>query len=350
MIVFLHGAPAFGAVENYVIDVVRGLGERRAALIYPDVPELEPFTMLPVQQVPLPTEVVGASTPKLIVELTRALRRLRPDVAHVTDVWPAAMIAARLARVPRLIVTHHTPELPRRDNLLGRIWWKLAWMTRPQIVYTSERDRQHDGRGRGTHVVYYGIDLERWRNADRAVQHAGPIVGTAARLVEQKGLPLLVEAAPAILERHPSTLFAIVGDGDERESLERLVEERGLAESFMFTGARTDVERYVSSFDVYVLPSYFEGLCYAVIEAQVAGVPVVATPVGGVAENVIDGVTGKRMTVADAESLAAGVIWMLDNPTEAKQLAGEARRRASDRYPKERMVAETLALYDPPRG
>jgi glycosyltransferase involved in cell wall biosynthesis len=98
------------------------------------------------------------------------------------------------------------------------------------------------------------------------------------------------------------------------------------------------------------LPSYFEGLCYAVIEAQVAGVPVVATPVGGVAENVVEGVTGKRMAVGDAASLAEGVIWMLDNPGERSKVADEARRRATELYAKERMVAETVALYDPRPG
>ncbi|HEV8461322.1 MAG TPA: glycosyltransferase, partial [Gaiellaceae bacterium] len=228
----------------------------------------------------------------------------------------------------------------------GRLWWWLAWLTRPEVVYTSERDRVNDGRGARTHVVYYGIDLDRWSDAPHALEHDGPIVGTAARLVPQKGLDLLVDAAPAILARHPSALFAIVGDGDERPRLERLVRDRGLDAAFLFPGARTDVERFVSSFDVYALPSYFEGLCYAVIEAQVAGVPVVATPVGGVAENVIDGVTGRRMQVGDAGSLAAGVLAMLDDPATTERLVVEARRRARDRYSRERMVAETLALYD----
>lgn len=347
MIIFLHGAPAFGAVESYVLDLLRGLDDRPAAIVYPDVPALERFSEVPlVEHIRLREEVVAGSTLRLVAQLTRTLRRLRPDIVHVTDVWPAAMIAAWIARVPRVIVTHHTPELPRRDNAAGRLWWRLAWLTRPEIVYTSESDREADGRGGRTHVVYYGIDLERWLHAEHAIDHDGPVIGTAARLVEQKGLSLLVDAAPAIVGRHPSTLFVIVGDGDQRPALERLVRDAGLNESFVFTGARSDVERFVSSFDVYALPSYFEGLCYAVIEAQVAGVPVVATPVGGVAENVIDDVTGKRMVVGDAASLAAAIVWMLDNPAKTRELAAEAKRRAVERYSRDRMVAETVALYD----
>lgn len=346
MILYLHGASAFGAVENYALDVVRGLDGRRAAIAYPDVPALAPFRSLPAEQVPLPPELLGGSTLGVIRELTRLLRRFRPEIVHVVDVWPAGMIAARLARVPRLVVTHHTPALPRRDNLAGRLFWRVAWLARPEIVYTSERDRRTDARRGRTHVIYYGIDLDRWRDAPQALDHDGPVVGTAARLVPQKGLPLIVDAAPVILERHPTTLFAIVGDGEQRASLEQLVRDRGLEQSFVFTGARDDVERYVSSFDVYVLPSYFEGLCYAVIEAQVAGVPVVATPVGGVAENVIDEETGLLMEIGDAASLARGVNRLLDDKALAHQLAQAARERSLQRYSRARMVAETLALYD----
>lgn len=347
MIVFLHGAPAFGAVESYVVDIASGV-EDAAAIVYPDVPELEPFAKVPLREhVRLSEASLRKPTAMVVASLVRILLRLQPDVVHITDVWPAAMIAARIARVRQVIVTHHTPELPRRDNFMGRIWWRIAWSTRPETIYTSRKDEEFDSRHvRGaTHVVYYGIDLARWLKAAPALEHDGPIVGTAARFVEQKGLDLIVEAAPLVLEKYPSALFAIVGDGPQRPVLERLVHESGLEDSFLFPGVRRDVEKYVSSFDVYVLPSYFEGLCYAVIEAQVAGVPVVATPVGGVAENVIEGITGRLMEIGSARSLAEGVIATLGNPEDAAAAATEARRRAVRLYARERMVAETTKLY-----
>lgn len=347
VIVFLHGAPAFGAVESYVIDIAGGV-KGAAAIVYPDVPELAPFAELPLaEHVRIPEASLNGSTPIVVGSLVRILLRLKPDVVHITDVWPAAMIAARIARIPQVIVTHHTPELPRRDNLMGRLSWRIAWLTKPETIYTSRKDEAFDSRhARGiTHVVYYGIDLARWMKATPALEHDGPIVGTAARFVKQKGLDLIVEAAPVVLEKYPSALFALVGDGPQRPILERLVRENGLEDSFAFPGMRGDVERYVSSFDVYVLPSYFEGLCYAVIEAQVAGVPVVATPVGGVAENVIEGVTGRLMEIGSAHSLAEGVIATLDNPHNAAAAATEAQRRAISLYARERMVAETTRLY-----
>ena len=114
MIVLLHGASAYGAVERYVAAIARALGDR-GLLVHPGVPELD--------RLGVRTTVLRNPS---VVTLTRLLRRLRPRVVHVTDVWPQALVAARLARVPRLLVTHHTPELPRSDNLAGRAWQRRS--------------------------------------------------------------------------------------------------------------------------------------------------------------------------------------------------------------------------------
>jgi glycosyltransferase involved in cell wall biosynthesis len=347
VIAFLHGAPAFGAVETYVLDILDGVRarRRRAALVYPAVPELARFDAREdVERFPLAPSLVSGSTPRLVLELAKQLRRLRPNIVHVTDVWPPALVAARIARVPRLIVTHHTPELPRTDNTLGRLWWRTGWAMRPEVVYTSRSDRELDGRAR-SHVINYGIELDRFDAAAPALTHDGPVVGTVGRLEPQKGHALLVEAAPIVLAAHPDARFVIVGEGGLRGELEAMVRARDLDRSFVFTGPRADVPNLLASFDVFALPSYFEGLCYAVFEAQAAGVPVVATPVGGVRENVVAGETGVVARIGDAQSLADGILWTLAHPGEARALADAASRRVRERFAKQRMIDETLALY-----
>jgi glycosyltransferase involved in cell wall biosynthesis len=112
----------------------------------------------------------------------------------------------------------------------------------------------------------------------------------------------------------------------------------------MLTGERPDVPAWLASFDVFALPSLFEGLCYAVIEAQAARVPVVATPVGGVRETVIDKESGLIVPPGDPKALADAICWLLEHPEEARKLSDEAARRVQ-RFSKERMVEETLALY-----
>jgi glycosyltransferase involved in cell wall biosynthesis len=352
LIVLLHGSRSWGAVENYTAEVLGGLreGAEDAVFFYPDVPELEAFAAASggsVKTIPFPAaEILDASAPKVVVELARRLRPLRPRLVHVIDAWPGAMLAAWLARPERVLVTHHTPELQRGDSVVGRALWYLAWLTRPEVVYTSELDRRADGRSRlRTHVVYYGIDLDRFGNAVPSLPKTGPLIGCVARLVPQKGLHFLVEAAPSVLSRHPDARFVLVGDGELRATLEEQVRAAGLADTFIFTGHREDVPELVASLDVFALPSYFEGLCYAVIEAQAAGVPVVATPVGGIPENVVPGETGLLVPVGDPGALAEAISSLLDDPEEAARLAREARRRVFERYPIERMVEQTLRLY-----
>ena len=339
MIAFVHGLRNWGAVEEYVAAVVRGLAARGhpVALLYPDDPVLAPFAELPAR-----TETFDLDAGGLTRLLTRSLRSLRPRVVHATDVFPQAQLAARLAGVRRLYVTHHTPELPRRDSAAGRLWQRVGWWTRPEVVYTSDTDRRNDrGRSLRTHVVPLGIELERFAQGTPALE--GRVVGNVARLAEQKGQRDLIAAAPRVLERHPDLRFVVAGDGELREELEALAAPLG--DRFVFLGARGDVPDLLASFDVFAFPSRFEGLCLAVIEAQAAGVPVVATPVGGIRETVLDGETGWLVAPRDVEALAERIAWCLDHPDEARRVAGEAQRRVRERFAVERMVAETLALY-----
>jgi len=99
------------------------------------------------------------------------------------------------------------------------------------------------------------------------------------------------------------------------------------------------------SFSVYAQPSEYEGLCVAVLEAQAAGVPVVATPVGGLRETVVDGETGLVVPVGDAQALGAAIRRLLDDRALGERLAAEAQRRVRARYTLRRMIDETLALY-----
>ena len=186
-----------------------------------------------------------------------------------------------------------------------------------------------------------GIDLDRFARG-RAVLD-GRIVGNVARLAEQKGHRTLVAAAAIVRERHPDVRFVVAGDGELREELEALAAPLG--DGFSFLGARDDVPDLLASFEVFAFPSRFEGLCLSVIEAQAAGVPVVATPVGGIRETVVEGETGWLVPPDDPVALAERISWMLDHPAEARTVADEAQRRARERFSIERMVEATLALY-----
>ena len=267
--------------------------------------------------------------------LVQMLRRLHPRVAHVIDVWPQAVVAARLARVPRVLVTHHTPALPRQDNLAGRLWQRLGWAVKPEVIYTSEADRAADGR-EPSHVIPLGIAFERFTGATAALEGERPIVGSVGRLAEQKGYDTLLEAAALVHEAE----FVVVGDGELRSRLEAQA-----GENVRLIGRRDDVPELLASFAVYAQPSRFEGLCVAVLEAQAAGVPVIATPVGGMRDTVVHEQTGLVVPVDDALALASAVRRLLADRVLVNRLAEEGQRRVRERYSERRMIDETLALY-----
>lgn len=348
MIVLVHGAHAFGAVERYAASLVEGLkadGATATLLLSsdPSVDELAAVAGGTVAAERYPANLLAASGARVTFDLAGRLRRLRPDVVHLIDTWGAAAVAARVAGVRRLLVTHHTPQLPRHESLAGRIWTRLGWLMRPTVLYTSETDRQADRR-RPARVVELGIDLERFASAGAALSHQGPVVGNVARLAEQKGHATLVDAVPLVLQRRPDALFVIVGEGELRDDLEARVRGAGVERAVSFTGARGDVPELLKSFDVFAFPSLYEGLCLAVIEAQAAGVPVVATPVGGIRETVLDGVSGLLVPPGDPRALADAILRLLEDRDLAARLAAEAARRVT-RFSEREMVERTLALY-----
>jgi glycosyltransferase involved in cell wall biosynthesis len=306
LIALLHRGTEPGAVERYLDQLASALGDEAVV-------------------------VREESLPRLV----QALRSLRPRIAHVIDVWPQAFVAARLARVPRVLVTHHTPALPRRDNRVGRLWQRVGWATGPEVIYTSEADRAADGRA-PNHVIPLGIDLERFAGAKPALEGGRPIVGSVGRLAEQKGYDTLLEAATLV----PEAEFVIVGDGELQSRL-----ERAAGENVRLTGRRDDVPELLASFAVYAQPSRFEGLCVAVLEAQAAGVPVIATPVGGMRDTVVHEETGLVVPIGDAAALAAAVKRLLADRSLAKTLAHAAAGRVQDGYTERRMIDMTLALY-----
>jgi glycosyltransferase involved in cell wall biosynthesis len=339
VIALVHGLRAWGAVERYVAAIARALGDE-ALIVHPDDPALAPFADLGVEAVAYPAELLDAA-PALMRHLSSTLRRRRPDIVHVTEVLPPALVAARLAGVRRLLVTHHTPELPRRDNPAGRLWLRLGWLARPTVIYTSETDRARDGRSPSV-AVPLGIDVERFGSGRRVLE--GTIVGNVARLAEQKGQRTLLEAAPLVLDHHPDVRFAIAGEGELRPELEALAAPLG--DRVLLLGRRDDVPDLLASLAVFAFPSLFEGLCVAVIEAQAAGVPVVATPVGGIRETVVEGETGWLVPPRDPRALAVRIAWVLDHADEARAVALNARRQARERYSETAMVERTLALYE----
>ena len=175
------------------------------------------------------------------------------------------------------------------------------------------------------HIVHCGVRPDELTRVD----HEG--VGTrllfVARLAELKGLSILLEAMTTLIKTHPAGHLTVIGDGPQRERFEQLAREYGLDEAVTFTGylSQAEVRAQLAQTDVFVLPSYAEGVPVTLMEALGSAVPVVATQVGGVSELVEDGSNGFVVRPGDVESLADRLVELVADP-ELRQRLGDAGR------------------------
>jgi glycosyltransferase involved in cell wall biosynthesis len=194
--------------------------------------------------------------------------------------------------------------------------------------------RSNDGVAHGTSIRQeFGIPSD------------APIVGAICRLNPIKGVNYLVEAAGLLRDRFPEARFIVLGDGEIKPELTRRFKELGLESRAILTGFRTDTGRFLREFDVSVLPSLTEGLSNTVMESMAAGVPVVATRVGGTPEIVVDGVTGFLVEPRDVSGLANSIATLIEDRQFARRMGDAGRRHILEQFSIERAVGKLEDLY-----
>ncbi len=293
--------------------------------------------------------------PRLFLELARLFRTRHVDVVHTHNPQPLLFSAlpAKLARA-RLVHTKHgvNPDSPRRlamRRAAGRLVDAFVAVSQPTADVASERRECRSGR---LHVVPNGIDLRRFGpdgDARRAIRRELGIpddafaVGTVGRLWPEKGHAYLISSLASVLGE--SFHLVITGEGPERDNLTRQVAELARPGSVHLTGNRRDVPKVLAALDVFVLTSKSEGLPLVIPEAMAAGLPVVATRVGGIPQVVEEGVTGFMVAYGDEDALRGRLVALDGDRQLAGRLGTMGRERSLDRYSSRRMVADYLALY-----
>jgi glycosyltransferase involved in cell wall biosynthesis len=195
-----------------------------------------------------------------------------------------------------------------------------------------------------------GIHIRR-RNETQLCRHRlgladdAPVIGTVTRFAPEKDPHLWLETAAAIAAARPHSRFVLAGYGNLEKQIERKIETLGLAERFILPGAAKDVGLIYGALDVLLLTSRYEGTPNVLIEAQAAGIPVVAPDVGGTSEALLDGITGILVCRRRASNLASAVLEILEDPRWRERAATEGPRFASKRFGHQRMIDETIAAY-----
>ncbi|UCE01995.1 MAG: glycosyltransferase [Candidatus Latescibacterota bacterium] len=201
-------------------------------------------------------------------------------------------------------------------------------------------------------LVPSGIDLERHRaigdtsyvRDEFALQQCGPLIGNVAALAPHKSQVDFIRAARIVAEQVEDARFLIVGEGELRGELESMIRELGMQDRILLTGFRSDALAILASFDLFVLSSYLEGLCTSIMDAQVLGVPVVATNTGGVPDLVQHEHTGLLSPPRRPEALAAAILRLLREPGLRDRCVANARKRSPE-YDFHHMVRRTAEAY-----
>jgi glycosyltransferase involved in cell wall biosynthesis len=313
---------------------------------------------VPVTSLGVGTRLSNPRSVRAILRTARMLRHDRVDIVHGYQWRPALVgtLVGRLARVPLRLASKRS--LTGDDARARHAWRRIARQV-DTVIVNAEALRS-DGERLGMRcrwtLLQNGVDAERFRvpmpgAATRAavgLDPRRPVIGTIGRLEDRKGQEQLLMALRALAARgngsRPQGL--IVGDGPLRAALVERARSLGVAADVRFAGTVGDVRPMLAAMDVFVLPSWAEGMSNALMEAMAAGRPVVATAVGGNTEVVTDGHTGLLVPAGDPEAIAAAVRDLLEEPTRASRLATAAREFVRDRFGARARVAELERLYE----
>lgn len=297
--------------------------------------------------------------------LAARMREIRPHVVHTHTAKAGAVgrAAAIMAGVPAIVHTFHGHVLrgyfsPAKTAVYRAIERTLARRTDRLLTVTPRVRDELLALGVGAASQYtpvpLGFDLapllsaEHRRGELRAELGVGdaPLVGIVARLVPIKAHEVFLAAAVRVRQALPAARFLVVGDGELRGALEAQAASLGLGDAVRFLGWRADLDRLYADMDVVVLTSRNEGSPVALIEAMAAGVPVVSTNVGGVADVVDDGENGWLAPMDDDADLAQHVLAVLGDPARARSMGQQGRAKVAATYDAGRLVRDIEGLYE----
>ncbi|MTI81766.1 MAG: glycosyltransferase family 4 protein [Firmicutes bacterium] len=358
--------PADGGMKNHLLDLLR-FTNRKVFQVEVAVPETCSYKTelkeigVNILTLPLKGKICLQEDWQTIWKLSRYLKRHNITIIHTHGSKAALVgrIAALVAKTPVVLFTVHNsifydhwPQFIKRilsftEKLMSQCTTRIITVSnqlRNQIIEMENIPKEK------IITIYNGINTSKFKHSPSrsflqslGVPPVGKVVGVVARLATQKGIIHFLKAVSLMKEYQAN--FVIIGDGPLRESLKKESENLGLKNRVFFAGYRSDVYQIMPVMDIFVLPSETEGLPLTILEAMTAGVPVVATRVGGVTEVVENQKTGLLVQPKDPHSLALAIAQLLEDEKLAKEIAGAAKQLIEEKFTVEKMIDETMDLY-----
>ncbi len=367
-VVHLIKAKQIGGAERHLLMLLPALIERGVdvhllVLVEPDNAMDKLFEEAARRGIPAEPIVVKGTIDALIINRIRAkLQELQADIlhTHLIHADTFGMAAAKLARVPHVVTSRHNDDDFRSKRVVK--WASgVMWSGFSACIAISDAIKQfaietENCPEEKVYVVKYGIEHEALTQADfdsarkallseLDLSEDAQIFGMACRLVEQKGVTYAMEALHQIHEDYPDAHLVIAGDGDLMHELVHLAAEFYISDHVHFLGWRDDVDNLMAAFDVFLMPSLWEGFGLVALEAMSKRRPVIASRVTALPEVVEHEQTGLLVPAKDSEALANAMRTLLEDRSLRVHMGMVAEDRIEQYFTVARMADETMVVY-----
>jgi glycosyltransferase involved in cell wall biosynthesis len=301
---------------------------------------------------------------KNFLSILKIIREEKPDVLHLNSPKASGFgsLAGRLCRVPKIITTiHGWPFHEDRSDFQKILIYFFSWVTSilstKIIVLSSQERREAESMpflgkdkiitiGNGIEKIKFKTKASARKEITEKVNKENEKVlwlGTVSELHKNKGLEYAIKALSKI---NTPFLFFIIGGGEEEINLKKLINELGLEEKVFLLGFMDNASEYLKAFDIFLLSSIKEGLPYTILEAGSAGVPIIASNVGGIPDIIENGTNGILVTKGRSGEITRAIEYLINNPEKQKIFADSIKEKVLRDFSLEKMLEKTLELYN----
>ena len=348
----------FGGAQRYVFDLaieMKRQGHDVAVLCGQEGKLVEKLRAEKIRVIilnNLERDIVFLKEVKNFVSILKILQKEAPDVFHVNSSKMGGLgaLAGRIMRVRKTVFTAHGWAFNEPRPLWQKILIKFfTWITIISAHKTICVSKRTLGQMTGWPFVKNKSVVIRNGLREFALSPKTPretlTVGTIGELHRIKGHDTLLTAWSKFIKNHKAKLI-IIGEGEERENLEKQIEELKISHSVTLKGFLENARSHLLDFDIFVFPSRSEGLPYALLEAGLAGLPVISTYTGGIPEIIETGINGVLVFPDDSESLLSSLILLAENPDIRERLGRNLKETIHKDFLIQKMVHDTLKVYE----
>jgi len=347
-----------GGIANYILTLSETLSAKRVRVVVASSGgNLEDeFKLRGLPHIFLNIKTKFEFGPKVIMAifaLAKIIKDEGVDIvhAHTRVSQVAAFFACRMAKVPYVTTCHGYFKV--RSRKLFDTWGAKVIAISDAVAAHLEDDLGVD-RAR-IRTIYSGVDPDRFSNEYSEPEKAavrkelglrrGPVIGTIGRLSQIKGQRYLVQAMADVIDKRQDAQCLIVGDGEERGALENLARASGIRNSVFFISSNVDTARFLSIMDIFVFPSVKEGLGIALLEAMAAGVPCIASDIGGIRDIISAPSYGILVPVGNVKAMSDAIVKLAGDERLRQEIGQNSTVRVREKFSLDVMADKIIDLY-----